>query len=128
MTSALGELATATYVLLTTYRKDGTPVGTPVWAVAHEDKLYVWTETNSWKVKRIGRNPSVTVQPCGVRGAPRGEVVAATARLLDGAETDQVRRWLRKKYWLAGPLTILTSTLVRGKSGTIGIEITPTGQ
>ncbi|WP_278265654.1 PPOX class F420-dependent oxidoreductase [Nocardia sp. AG03] len=126
MTNRLGEAATANYVLLTTFRKDGTPVATPVWAVEHADKLYVWTVTDSWKVKRIRRNGEVTVQACNARGgAPHGAVVSGTARLLDGGETDQVRSWLRRKYWLTGPLVLLASNLRRGKDGTIGIEITP---
>ncbi|WP_280216515.1 PPOX class F420-dependent oxidoreductase [Nocardia neocaledoniensis] len=125
MTNRLGDLQAANYVLLTTFRKDGSPVGTPVWAVAHDDKLFVWTVTDSWKVKRIRRNPEVTVQPCNVRGVAHGATIGGTARILDGAETEQVRSWLRRKYWLTGPLVILGSNLRRGKDGTIGIEITP---
>ncbi|MEV0685834.1 PPOX class F420-dependent oxidoreductase [Nocardia sp. NPDC050378] len=125
MTNRLGEVATANYVLLTTFRKDGTPVGTPVWAVSREDKLYVWTVTDSWKVKRIRRNPEVTVQPCDARGKAHGAVVSGTARVLDGAETEQVRSLLRRKYRLTGPLVIFFSNLRRGKDGTIGLEITP---
>ncbi|MFE3545305.1 PPOX class F420-dependent oxidoreductase [Nocardia sp. NPDC059177] len=125
MTNRLGEAGTANFVLLTTFRKDGTPVGTPLWAVAREDKLYVWTVTDSWKVKRIRRNPEVTLQPCNAKGDARGEIVTGTARLLDAGETERVRSWLRRKYWLTGPLVILGSNLRRGKAGTIGIEITP---
>ncbi|MFB7874650.1 PPOX class F420-dependent oxidoreductase [Nocardia sp. NPDC056064] len=126
MTNRLGEAATADYVQLTTFRKDGTPVATPVWAVERDGKLYVWTVTDSWKVKRIRRNPEVTVQACNARGsATHGAVVTGTARVLDGAETEQVRSWLRRKYWLTGPLVLLASNLRRGKDGTIGIEITP---
>ena len=126
--TALGEIASATYVLLTTYRKDGTPVATPVWAVARDDKLYVWTVADSWKVKRIRNNAAVTVQPCDVRGGTRPDAptVSGTARLLDSAGTDQVRGWLRRKYWLMGPPMIFFSSTFRGKGGTIGIEITPT--
>ncbi|WP_330230085.1 PPOX class F420-dependent oxidoreductase [Nocardia sp. NBC_00508] len=125
MTNALGAVAAADYVLLTTFRKDGTPVGTAVWAVSENGKLYVWTVTDSWKVKRLRRNPAVTVQPCGATGKPHGEVVEATARILDADGTERVRKLLRRKYWLTGPLIILGSNLRRGKSGTIGIEITP---
>jgi PPOX class probable F420-dependent enzyme len=124
MTTGLGELGSAHYVLLTTYRKDGTPVGTPVWAVTRDGKLYVWTEVSSWKVKRIRNNPAVTVQPCGMRGAPQGEAREAQARLLDTAETGQVLRLILRKYWLAGPPTALASRLFRGKGSTIGIELT----
>ncbi|MFD6394635.1 PPOX class F420-dependent oxidoreductase [Nocardia sp. NPDC060259] len=125
MTNSLGELQTANFVLLTTFRKDGSPVGTPVWAVANDDKLFVWTVTDSWKVKRIRRNPEVTLQPCDARGKVHGAITGGTARLLDATETEQVRSWLRRKYWLTGPLVILASNLRRGKAGTIGIEITP---
>ena len=59
MTNTLGAVGKSEYVLLTTFRKDGTPVGTAVWAVADADKLYVWTVTDSWKVKRLRRNPAV---------------------------------------------------------------------
>ncbi|MFG1796645.1 PPOX class F420-dependent oxidoreductase [Nocardia sp. NPDC049149] len=126
MTNTLGAIGKADYVLLTTFRKDGTPVGTAVWAVADGDKLYVWTVTDSWKVKRLRRNPAVTLQPCNVAGKTRGEIVEGTGRILDADGTDRVRKLLMKKYWLTGPITILGSNIRRGKKGTIGIEITLT--
>ncbi|WP_225731754.1 MULTISPECIES: PPOX class F420-dependent oxidoreductase [unclassified Nocardia] len=125
MTSALGPLGSADYVLFTTYRKDGTPVATPVWAVADDGKLYIWTVTDSWKVKRLRRNPAVTVQPCNVAGKPRGPIVAGTGRVLDAAGTARVRKLLMRKYFILGPVTILGSFVRRGRSGTVGIEITP---
>ncbi|PXX57348.1 hypothetical protein DFR70_1183 [Nocardia tenerifensis] len=124
MTNTLEAVGKADYVLLTTFRKDGTPVGTAVWAVADAGKLYVWTVTDSWKVKRLRRNSEVTVQPCSVAGKPRGEAVEGTGRVLDEAGTDRVRKLLMRKYWLMGPITILGSNLRRGKKGTIAIEIT----
>ncbi|WP_040870152.1 PPOX class F420-dependent oxidoreductase [Nocardia exalbida] len=125
MTNSLDAVAEADYVLLTTFRKDGTPVGTAVWAVTDNGKLYVWTVTDSWKVKRLRRNPAVTLQACNATGKPRGAVIEGTGRLLDAEGTERVRKLLRRKYWLTGPLVILGSNLRRGKSGTIGIEITP---
>ncbi|MBH0779860.1 PPOX class F420-dependent oxidoreductase [Nocardia bovistercoris] len=125
MANTLGALGDANYVFLTTFRKDGTPVGTPLWAVADGDKLYVWTVTDSWKVKRLRRNPAVTVQPCDVRGKTSGEVVDGTGVILDADGTEKVRKLLKRKYFILGPLTIIGSNLRRGKAGTIGIEITP---
>lgn len=125
MNDALGAVGTADYVLLTTFRKDGTPVPTPLWAVAENGKLYVWTVTDSWKVKRLRRDPAVTVQPCDYKGTPRGEVLHGTGRILDTAGTERVRRLIRRKYRLTGPLVIFGSLLRRGKAGTVGIEITP---
>ncbi|WP_327118199.1 PPOX class F420-dependent oxidoreductase [Nocardia sp. NBC_01730] len=125
MTNSLAAVAEADYVLLTTFRKDGSPVGSAVWAVAENGKLYIWTVTDSWKVKRLRRNPAVTLQPCTASGKPHGEVVEGTGRILDADGTERVRKLLRRKYWLTGPLVIFVSNLRRGKSGTIGIEITP---
>jgi len=126
--TGLGEVASASYVLLTTYRKDGSPVGTPVWAVARDEKLYVWTDVNSWKVKRLQRNTDVTLQACNVRGGtkPDAAIVNGTARLLDAAETEKVRGWIRRKYWLTAPALVFASNTFRGKDATIGIEVTPT--
>ncbi|WP_459546794.1 PPOX class F420-dependent oxidoreductase [Nocardia sp. X0981] len=125
MNDALGAVGTADYVLLTTFRKDGTPVPTPLWAVAEDGKLYVWTVTDSWKVKRLRRDPAVTLQPCDYKGTPRGEVLHGTGRILDADETARVRRLIRRKYRLTGPLVMLGSLLRRGRAGTVGIEITP---
>ncbi|MFE9325530.1 PPOX class F420-dependent oxidoreductase [Nocardia sp. NPDC052278] len=126
MTNTLGAVGKADYVLLTTFRKDGTPVGTAVWAAEDDGKLYVWTETNSWKVKRLRKNPAVTLQPCNPSGKPRGDVIEGTGRVLDAADTERVRKLIKKKYWLLGPILVTASSIRRGKSGTIGLEITPT--
>ncbi|MFI7670464.1 PPOX class F420-dependent oxidoreductase [Nocardia sp. NPDC049526] len=125
MTNTLGAVGKADYVLLTTFRKDGTPVGTAVWAAEDDGKLYVWTETNSWKVKRLRRNPAVTLRPCNPSGKPRGDVIEGTGRVLDAADTERVRKLIKKKYWLLGPILVTASSIRRGKSGTIGLEITP---
>lgn len=70
MSDARTAVEKADYVLLTTFRKDGTPVPTPLWAAADRGKIFVWTVTDSWKVKRLRRNPSVTLQPCNAKGTP----------------------------------------------------------
>src|SRR6266498_422449 len=50
------EISRSRYVSLTTYRKDGTAVATPVWHVANGGELVVVTEADTWKVKRIRSN------------------------------------------------------------------------
>ena len=66
-------------LLLTTFRKDGTPVATPVWFVIHDGELHTTTLENAGKVKRIRNNPRVTVAACTVRGTPIGPTFAAHA-------------------------------------------------
>ncbi|PVX65452.1 UNVERIFIED_ORG: hypothetical protein FNL38_105407 [Nocardia globerula] len=114
------------YVLLTTFRKDGTPVATPLWAALDGERLLVWTVTDSYKVKRIRRNPSVTVVVCDARGNPKGDPVAAKAEILDGPGTDHARDAIARRYGIIGWLTMKGSLLRRGKTGTVGIAISET--
>lgn len=117
------EIADGKYVSLTTFKKDGTPVATPLWGVRDGDTLLVWTTTESWKVKRIRRNSAVTVAPCTARGKVEGDAVDAVATILDSAGTEKARSAISSKYGILGWLTVTGSSLRRGKSGTIGISI-----
>ncbi|MFJ9520051.1 PPOX class F420-dependent oxidoreductase [Kitasatospora sp. NPDC101801] len=117
-------LAAGSYLLVTTYKKDGTPVPTPVWVVRDGNALGIWTVTDSWKVKRIRNRADVLVGPCDLRGNPTGESVPATAELLDAERTAAYRTLLRRKYGLLGVVTLLGSKLRRGDRGTVGIRIT----
>ena len=89
-------------MLLTTFKKDGTPVPTPVWVVRHGDELRVWTAPDAGKVKRIQRSGKVQVAPCGMRGKPYGPSVVAIATLLPQSVADQVLDALVQKYGLRG--------------------------
>ncbi len=117
-------LGDAQYLLLTTYRKDGTPVATPLWVVRDGDAVAVWTPTDSWKVKRIRRNPKVEVAPCEFNGKPTGEAVPGTAEILDGDATERVRGAIKQKYGIMGRITMFGSRLRRGTAGTVGIRVT----
>ncbi|MCM3895446.1 PPOX class F420-dependent oxidoreductase [Gordonia sputi] len=116
----------AKYVQLTTFRKDGTPVASPLWAAYDGESLVMWTETDSWKVKRIRRDPHVVVQASDARGKKlRGQPVDGTATILDAAGTDHARSVISKKYGIVGWVLVKASLIRRGKDGTIGIAITP---
>ncbi|MEW2135183.1 PPOX class F420-dependent oxidoreductase [Streptomyces sp. NPDC005409] len=114
----LEELGRARYVSLTTFRKDGTAVATPVWAAADGGELYVWTRSDSWKVKRIRNSGRVTVTACDVRGrvvegAPARE---GEARLLDEAGLRRVRKLLSRKYtWQFWMVDVPAALARRGK-------------
>ncbi|MFU8872315.1 PPOX class F420-dependent oxidoreductase [Micromonospora sp. SL4-19] len=119
----LDRLAAEKYLLLTTFRKDGRAVPTPVWAVRDGEALAVWTVSDSGKVKRIRRDGRVAVAPCDVRGRPHGESVPGHASLCDLAGTRRIRGLLKQKYRLIGRLSLLGSRLRRGESGTVGLRI-----
>ncbi|MEW2069291.1 PPOX class F420-dependent oxidoreductase [Streptomyces sp. NPDC007346] len=123
----LQDFARSEYVSLTTYRKNGTPVATPVWAAAEGEALYVWTRSDSGKVKRLRNDTRVAVTVCDVRGriaegAPSAE---GTARLLDADETRKVRKLLARKYTWKFWLVDWPATLARlGKRPHTGIAVT----
>ncbi|MET4050116.1 MULTISPECIES: PPOX class F420-dependent oxidoreductase [unclassified Rhodococcus (in: high G+C Gram-positive bacteria)] len=123
--TTFANIADGKYVSLTTFKKDGTPVATPLWGARDGDRLLVWTTTDSWKVKRIKRNPSVTIAPCSARGKVEGDAVDGVAEVLDAAGTEKARSAISSKYGILGWLTVKGSSLRRGKSGTVGISIVP---
>lgn len=94
----LTTLADEQFISLTTFRRDGRAVATPLWFVLDGDQLLIWTGPNSGKVKRIRNNPKVTVAPSRRRGAPTGPAFDATARLLPEAEFPHAAQMMNKKY------------------------------
>ncbi|MFD8675600.1 PPOX class F420-dependent oxidoreductase [Streptomyces seoulensis] len=118
-------LGSGKYLLVTSYRKDGSPVATPVWVVPDgDDALGVWTAADSYKVKRIRRRADVLVGPCDMRGRPTGAPHPAHAEIADPATTARYRTLIARKYGLFGRLTLLGSKLRRGTEGTVGIRVT----
>lgn len=122
------------YLLLTTYRRDGTPVPTPVWAVGlDEGKIGFWTSSGSGKAKRLAHTSRVTVQPCDGRGNVRSGTspTEATAVLVEGPELEAIRTRVVAKYGFMTKLTKLLGTLGgiikrnRIPYGDRGVVITP---
>ncbi len=94
-------LAGHRYLLLTTTKKDGTPVGTPVWFAPDGDALVASSEADAWKVKRLRREPNATVAPCDVRGRPLGEAVAVVGEVLAPEAHRRADRALTHRYGAA---------------------------
>ncbi len=88
------------YISLETFKKNGQGVQTPVWFVRHENAVYVYTEADSWKVKRIRNNPRVRVAPCTIRGRVIGPWLDGAAVVIDGEERAIADRLLDRKYFL----------------------------
>jgi PPOX class probable F420-dependent enzyme len=124
----LERLGTGQYLLITTYRKNGTPVPTPVWVVRDGDALGAWTVADSWKVKRIRARADVLVGPCDLRGKPTGEQIPATAEITDRETVARYRKLIARKYGMVGRLTLLGSRIRRGADGTVGIRVTLAAQ
>jgi PPOX class probable F420-dependent enzyme len=119
----LDVLGQADYVLLTTFKRDGTAVPTPVWVVRHGDELRVWTALEAGKVKRIRRSGKVQIAPCRFRGKPRGASVDAVARLLAPSDAEAVLDALVQKHGLRGRLAGWRARRGDRPSAAIGITL-----
>lgn len=124
------------YLSLTSFRRDGTGVATPVWFVADNGRLLVETDADSYKVKRIRRDPHVRMALCDARGRVRGLAVDAEAEILPDTERGRVERLLARKYridrFTVYPLYRLVTRLRGRASNTreppVTLAITPTGE
>lgn len=110
--------------LLTSYKRDGTPVDTPVTIAVEGGRAFFRTYDRAWKAKRIGRDPRVTIVPSTFRGRPRGEPLRARARLLEPDEARHAARAIaRRQPVLQGVIVPLTHRLRRYR--TLHYELVP---
>ena len=86
------------YINLETYKKDGTPIRTPVWFVIDKNLIYVITRDSTGKVKRLGNNQNVRIVPCSFKGEPKNEWVKGVTEKITGEEADKVIKLRKKKY------------------------------
>ena len=112
------------YLSLTTFKRDGTAVSTPVWVARDGNELVVITDATSGKAKRIRNNGRVEVAPCDVRGRITGSVVSGQARLVDSTGTEHVAAQIKRKYGLQYTAFGWMDKLRRRQSsGSVGIRV-----
>lgn len=119
------ELAAAKTVALTTFRKDGSPVVTPIWIAETDSRLVSMTQPDSYKVKRLHRNAQMTLAVCDTRGnvEPGTTLFQGTARILSETETLDAVSAVRAKYGMMAKVMGFFYRL-RGSTDQIGIEYT----
>ncbi|RDJ32290.1 MAG: PPOX class F420-dependent oxidoreductase [Crenarchaeota archaeon] len=104
------------YINLETYKKDETPVKTPVWFVVDGEKLYVITRESTGKVKRLANNPKIKLAACSFSGNVHGDWFSGVATLIGGKEAENAVKLRKKKYGfkalLAGFMTKAKGELV----------------
>jgi uncharacterized protein len=114
----LGALFPGRYLSVTSFKRDGTGVSTPVWFVSDGSRLFALTNLNSAKVRRMRRNPRVLVASCRADGKLRSEPVAARAEVLTAtAELEPVQKLLIERYKLSYRLVMWIYRLGRRLRG-----------
>jgi uncharacterized protein len=120
------------YISLTTYKRDGTAVATPVWFVQQGTRLLVMTDGASGKVKRLRHNPAVRVALCTASGRLRSRLVAGAAEVLPESEVRDAERLIERKYRLdmivLRPLRAVQAAMHLGRPLThsVILSVTPT--
>jgi len=124
-TGSAGDLRGRKYCLLLTYKRNGDAVPTPLWFGVAGGKVFVETEPNSPKVRRIRANPRVRLAPCTVRGKPLGPPFEGQARIVLAEEHDQAERAIAANYGLERRIY---ESLFVGDAEVANLEITPLAQ
>ena len=106
MSAERDAILSAQYVALTTYRRDGTPVTTPVWAAAEGSSLYLFSNAAAGKVKRLRNSSRAAIAPCTAIGKVTGAQLPAEAFNLASDQMPKVWRLLTKKYGMAARLCV----------------------
>src|SRR5688572_81584 len=87
------------YISLATFRRDGRAVPTPVWFARRGERLYVFTESDAGKVKRLRNGPHARIAACNALGRLRGDWIEARGRVVDDPSTERdAYAALQKKY------------------------------
>ena len=109
------------YLSLTSFKRDGTGVATPLWFVSDGNRLFALTDLHSAKVRRIRGNPHVLVASCRADGKLRREPVAARVEVLTATtDLERVQKLLIERYKLSYRLVMPIYRLgrrLRGQSG-----------
>jgi PPOX class probable F420-dependent enzyme len=117
-TADLETLFPGRYLSITSFKRDGTGVATPVWFVSDGARLFAFTDLQSLKIRRIRRNPHVLVASCRVNGKLRREPVAARAEVLTAtAELQRVQKLLLARYKVSYRVVMLFYRLGRRLRG-----------
>jgi uncharacterized protein len=111
------------HISIETYRKNGSPVRTPVWFVEENGELFVRTDSDTGKIKRIGNNSRVRVATCNMRGTVKGTWVEGEARIVEPESSKHGFSLLQKKYGMMYRMIRFTERFSRGKAKPVGLAI-----
>ena len=131
MTDALSALGGEKFVSLTTFKKDGGAVATPMWIGRDGDHLFFWTPADSWKAKRAKNNPEVIMAPCSRGGNLRAgavQVHGVAEVITDPATVARLAGLIRRKYGVEFFIvTLIERLLARGQKTRVILRIALSG-
>jgi uncharacterized protein len=125
----IADLGDEKFVSLTTFKRNGDAVSSPMWIVHDGERLSVWTPADAWKVKRVQRDPRVALIPCGRTGKVKAgqPTFDGTAEVItDPASVARTESLIKRKYGMEFRVVTLIETIAaRGRKPRVVLRITP---
>jgi PPOX class probable F420-dependent enzyme len=111
------------YINLETYRRNGQAVRTTVWFVMDAGTIYIRTDMNSGKVKRIKNNPNIRITPSGARGQLKGKWIEGKIKMAGSLELEHAIQLLEQKYGIQGKIIRVFNKIRNTRPTVLSIQI-----
>lgn len=111
------------YINLETYRRNGQAVRTTVWFVMDAGTIYIRTDMNSGKVKRIKNNPNIRITPSGARGQLKGKWIEGKIKMAGSLELEHANQLLEQKYGIQGKIIRVLNKIRNTRPTVLSIQI-----
>jgi PPOX class probable F420-dependent enzyme len=111
------------YINLETYRRNGQAVRTTVWFVMDAGTIYIRTDMNSGKIKRIKNNPNIRITPSGARGQLKGKWIEGKIKMAGSLELEHANQLLEQKYGIQGKIIRIFNKIRNTRPTVLSIQI-----
>jgi len=111
------------YINLETYRRNGQAVRTTVWFVMDAGTIYIRTDMNSGKIKRIKNNPNIRITPSGARGQLKGKWIEGKIKMAGSLELEHANQLLEQKYGIQGKIIRVFNKIRNTRPTVLSIQI-----
>ena len=116
MDSRFDQFIDQKYLSLETYKRDSTPIQTPVWFVTENDQLYITTKETTGKVKRLRNNQNARIAVCSMKGDIKSNWVdVGLEKIPEESDVEKIVKLRKKKYGFSARL-ISMFTSQKGKT------------
>ena len=123
MDSRLDQFTDQKYINLETYRKDQTPVKTPVWFIINNDRILITTKETTGKVKRLRNNQNARIAICSMKGDIKSNWVnVGVQKITQESDVEKIVKLRKKKYGFSARL-ISMFTSQKGKTVANSLEL-----
>ena len=123
MDSRFDQFIDQKYLSLETYKRDNTPVQTPVWFVIDNDQLYITTKETTGKVKRLRNNQNARIAVCSMKGDIKSDWVdVGLEKISEESDVEKIVKLRKKKYGFSARLVSMF-TSQKGKTMAYSIEV-----